>query len=337
MTASECDRKATSVSHNSVEDGASPRVPGGSRGRLWLRGLEVRLRFVFALALLAGVVGAWPWLKVGWERFVVRWAPHAGHGAVSADTEFFCPMDPGVISAWPAICPVCNMDLIPRKKTDAVLLPEGVVARMQLSPYRLQLAGVRTVPVESRPAHNDSDESTTLVIPAESVLQLGGEQIVYVETMPGMLEGVRVHVEPLEDGYCAVQTGLKPGQRVVAAGAFLVDAETRLNSSLATQYFGASGQSSQGQPPPPPKRRSAGPSAEPLSREDLALVERQRICPVTEAPLGSMGTPVFKFVAGRKVFLCCKGCEGRLLAEPARYLAILDSPQPPGRGSTSPQ
>src|SRR5262249_49931630 len=33
----------------------------------------------------------------------------------------------------------------------AVPLPDGVVARMQLSPYRIQLAGIRTTPVEYRP------------------------------------------------------------------------------------------------------------------------------------------------------------------------------------------
>lgn len=313
---------------------ANPRP----RWRLWLQGLEVRLRFVFALGLLAGIAAGWPWLKVGWERLAVRWLPAAGSGAVSGDSEFFCPMDPGVISAWPAICPICNMDLIPRKKSDAVLLPDGVIARMQLTPYRMQLAGVRTVPVEARTGADG--EMGTLAVPAESVIQLGSEQIVYVETMPGMLDGVKVVTEPLNDGYLAVRSGLEAGQRVVAAGAFLVDAETRLNPGLATQYFGANGQSSRIQPPPLPKRRT-GPSAGSLSQEDLALIERQKICPVTEAPLGSMGAPTFKVVEGRKIFLCCKGCEGRLTADPGKYLAVLDaavkSAEPDPNASTQAQ
>ena len=33
-------------------------------------------------------------------------------------------------------------------------------------------------------------------------------------------------------------------------------------------------------------------------------------------------------VEGRAVFLCCEGCEGRMLKEPARYLAKL--PPEPG-------
>ena len=39
----------------------------------------------------------------------------------------------------------------PPKRGEPVPLPDGVVARMQLSPYRLQLAGIRTAPVAYRP------------------------------------------------------------------------------------------------------------------------------------------------------------------------------------------
>src|SRR5688572_14857573 len=90
--------------------------------RMLLRGLEVRLRFVLALGLLAALMAAWPWLRSSWERVASTWHVHRDSSAVSGDSEFFCPMDPGVISAWPAICPICNMDLIPRKKAGAMLL-----------------------------------------------------------------------------------------------------------------------------------------------------------------------------------------------------------------------
>ena len=60
-------------------------------------------------------------------------------------------MDPGVLSDWPGRCGVCNMALVRRKKGEAAMLPDGVVARMQLSPYRVQLAGIRTAAAEFRP------------------------------------------------------------------------------------------------------------------------------------------------------------------------------------------
>jgi Cu(I)/Ag(I) efflux system membrane fusion protein len=43
------------------------------------------------------------------------------------------------------------MALVRRKKGTAQALPKGVVARMQLSPYRLQLAGIDTAQVDYRP------------------------------------------------------------------------------------------------------------------------------------------------------------------------------------------
>jgi len=60
-----------------------------------------------------------------------------------------------------------------------------------------------------------------------------------------------------------------------------------------------------------------------LSSTDRTLAERQKVCPVTDMPLGSMGTPIKVSVNGRPVFICCEGCRERLLAEPVKYLAKL--------------
>lgn len=60
-----------------------------------------------------------------------------------------------------------------------------------------------------------------------------------------------------------------------------------------------------------------------LSAVDRALAEKQKICPVSGEPLGSMGTPVKVNVNGRDVFLCCAGCEDALRDQPETYLAKL--------------
>jgi hypothetical protein len=60
-----------------------------------------------------------------------------------------------------------------------------------------------------------------------------------------------------------------------------------------------------------------------LSPEDRAIAEKQGICPVTEEPLGLMGTPIKVDVNGRSVFVCCGGCKDDLLAKPSEYLAKL--------------
>jgi hypothetical protein len=58
-----------------------------------------------------------------------------------------------------------------------------------------------------------------------------------------------------------------------------------------------------------------------LSDEDRALAVKQRICPVSGNPLGSMGKPVEVNVKGQRVFLCCEGCREEIEKDPDKYLA----------------
>ncbi len=61
-----------------------------------------------------------------------------------------------------------------------------------------------------------------------------------------------------------------------------------------------------------------------LSPEDRALAEKQKTCPVTDAPLGSMGVPVKVSVNGRTVLLCCDACQEKLNKNADEYLAKLE-------------
>lgn len=386
------------------------------------RAAWVRLRFVSVLLVAFVVVGKWDAIRNRAETLVRRVAGARLLGrqqAVSADTEYFCPMDPGVLSDWPGKCGICNMGLVRRKKGETSPLPDGVLARMQISPYRIQLAGIQTAPAEYRALEHEvtgvgrvvaaegsatvieasfferdlrfvsegtaisisSDVSPpgkpglegsiirmgpgasatirveerdkllplgvtvsvtyrvpvartepfasmpadpppiakgeprtlhvcaehasvlkespgrcpkdrnslvpirladnqrvgwwcpmhpevvaaapgascakcegmklvprmltfnppgqVLAVPEPAVIDTGTRTVVFVERMPGMFDALEVVVGPRCAGYYAVVSGLAPGDRVAAAGAFLIDAETRLNPSLAAGYFGA--------------------------------------------------------------------------------------------------
>lgn len=293
--------------------------------RVVFAAIRVRFRFLLAIALLALLAALWPWLANAWERIYARLSPFHLDSTVAADREYFCPMDPGVVSDWSAICPICNMDLISRRKGESLILPSGVVARMQLSPYRVSLAGVRTVVVKQRvdgAAPGAKPSEAELLVPTTAVVYWGAETIVYIESMPGMFDGVSVKLGKREGDSYVVLAGVKPGHRVVAIGTLLVDAETRLNPHLSTQYFGATTQVAAS--PPPPLPRSPLPPKNSLESDEGLLVETQRYCPVTQAELGSMGVPVFVDIGNRKIALCCIGCRVRLLAEPTKYLAWLD-------------
>ena len=98
-----------------------------------------------------------------------------------------------------------------------------------------ECGGMALVPrvVTYRPA------GEVLAVPESAVIDTGSRTVVYVERMPGMFDGVEVRLGPRCGAFYPVVEGLEPGQAVAVAGAFLVDAETRLNPSLAAGYFGA--------------------------------------------------------------------------------------------------
>ncbi len=179
-----------------------------------------------------------------------------------------------------------------------------------------------------------------LALQQSAVVDTGVRKVVFVETMPGMFDAVEVVLGPRCGDFYPVVRGIEPGQEVAVAGAFLLDAETRLNPSLAAGYFGAGrgDRAAHGAAPATTTRRSSpadGPSnasGDPfwgLDPADRTLAQGQSNCPVTGRPLGSMGTPKRYVVSGRVVFLCCAGCESRLLREPAKYLAKLPAPGRP--------
>jgi Cu(I)/Ag(I) efflux system membrane fusion protein len=169
--------------------------------------LLVRFRFVFLVGVLLGLIAVWPFLRNSWDKFT-RTPPPVG--AVSTETEYWCPMCPGVVSDWPSKCPVCSMTLVRRQKGDMTPLPDGVVARVQLSPYRIQLAGIQTAPVEFRRLEHDisaggllEDESrsavssslvlTTEVLERDAVqLSVGQEAELSCDACPGEVFTARI-------------------------------------------------------------------------------------------------------------------------------------------------
>jgi Cu(I)/Ag(I) efflux system membrane fusion protein len=183
------------------------------------------------------------------------------------------------------------------------------------------------------------------VVPESAVVDTGTKKIVYVEREPGLFEGVEVELGPRTEGLYPVIQGLAAGDRVAAAGSFLIDAETRLNPAAASTYFGASGGPSgtarstaaPALPAAPaterPNKTAAAAAPDPsrpaanalspkaleniarLPKADQALALAQKRCPITDAPLGGMGVPVKVLIKGQAVFLCCPGCEEEAKAE----------------------
>src|ERR1035437_2552876 len=100
-----------------------------------------RMRFLAVFLVAALLVGYWGTI----QNCVNKWTrpPVAPDSlAQTSAIEYYCVMHPTVIRSEPGNCPICGMPLAKRKKGEKVELPGGVVARVQLTPQRIALAGV---------------------------------------------------------------------------------------------------------------------------------------------------------------------------------------------------
>jgi len=202
--------------------------------------------------------------------------------------KWISPRHPHIVESAPGKCSVCGVDLVPASQFGFT-------------------------------AEASSDE--VLVVPRDAVLMAGNNSVLYVETDPGRFEIRRIVLGPSCGDQMVILEGVEVGEKVATRGNFLIDSQMQLvgNPSLIdpTKIL--------------PKVIEEGLSEEALAaiaelpEEDRQLAESQEICPVTEMPLGSMGTPIKVDVNGTPVFICCEGCRDGLLEEPGKYLAKLTS------------
>lgn len=433
--------------------------------RMIVKVVELRLRFIALMAATGMVFAYWDTI---WNYYDKWTRPPGEHVAAADDIEFYCPMHPSVVRGEPGSCPICGMPLSKRKKGEVEALPEGVTARVQLAPFRIAQAGIRTAEVAYEPL---AEEVTTvgyvafderrrariaskikgnsrverlfvnytgttveageplaelyspelyqavqellvaqrraaepprtqtalgrsvlgdareLVRRSRQKLELWGitpeqiDQILadgqaghrlpilapisgvvvekkvvegqYVVEGEGLFEvadlsHVWVRAKVYEDELALVKVGQEveatvaafPGETFRGTVAFIdpvVDPATR---TVDVRY----------DLPNPDLRLRPGmfatvtirtPVAEtPMFRERLArsrpvvdrsgllhlTVDQQEVCPVTDAKLGSMGEPVPVRVEGNELWMCCAGCESSLKSAPTKFLAKLAPP-----------
>lgn len=117
--------------------------------------IEVRLRFIAILVAVGLFIGYWDTVKNYWDKWTRPQSVAVRE--LATDQEFFCPMHPNVVrtSYEPngdvPNCPICGMPLSLRKKGEKEALPLGITGRVQFSPERIQLAGIKTAPIGYRP------------------------------------------------------------------------------------------------------------------------------------------------------------------------------------------
>lgn len=197
------------------------------------------------------------------------------------------------------------------------------------------------------------EQGLVLAVPESSVIDTGSQTIVYRQTLPGVYEGVKIDLGPRMSGpdsvpFFPVLRGLVPGEIVVTAGSFLVDAETRLNPAAGSIYFGGSGGSKSGSSsgstvrPSTPEDTDAkiNQALARLAVDDRKIAEKQQFCPIlADSRLGAMGVPVKVMLDNQPVFLCCDGCKKAAENNPQETLAKvkkLTGGRSPSTGSSPP-
>ncbi len=127
---------------------ASGELTRWQKFRLIIKVVELRLRFIALMTVTGLVFAYWDTLGNYYEKYT---RPAGEQLAAATEFEFFCPMHPSVVQDQPGNCPICGMPLSKRTKSQKTSLPEGVLARVQLAPFRIAQAGIRTVEASSTP------------------------------------------------------------------------------------------------------------------------------------------------------------------------------------------
>lgn len=151
-------------------------------------------------------------LKPGMYVSGVVKAKVAGAGRVldpSLAGKWISPMHPEIVKDSPGQCDICGMDLVPAEKLGYV---------------------------------SSTDEGEPpMVIPVSSVLHTGKRSVVYVEkpdVEQPTFDGREVLLGPRAGDKYIVEAGLKPGEKVVAEGGFVIDSALQIQAKTSMMLPG---------------------------------------------------------------------------------------------------
>ncbi len=150
---------------------------------------------------------------------------------------YVCPDHPDVVTDKPGECPRDKKKLHFKIVSDTSRLTHAWTCL--LHPEHAAAAKGKCPACGLDRKHLEIEQ--LLAVPFSAVIDTGVRKVVFIERSLGLFDAVAVELGPRAGDFYPALKGLAAGDRVVTQGAFLLDAETRLNPAAAAAYFGAAG------------------------------------------------------------------------------------------------
>ena len=204
--------------------------------------------------------------------------------------KWISPRHPHIIEDKPGTCPICDMDLVPAEQLGFSPLP---IAKAMF-----------------------------VTIPRTAVLIVGEQNVAYVETKRGRFEYREIKVGRIIENEVVVESGINAGERVVSKATLLLDSSFNMANkpSLIDPNKIKPEKPEEEDPFSDPEVIEA---LEKLTDAEKDSVKEQRMCPVGEQILGSMGAPLKLDHNGQTIWVCCEGCIDLFKESPDKYLAVM--------------
>ncbi len=139
-------------------------------------------------------------------------------------------------------------------------------------------------------------------VPAEAILDSGMQKIVYLETSDAVFEPRAVELGTSFGGRVTVKHGLAEGDRVVTAGNFLIDSESRMKPAVLRTVN--------------EKRDGEKPAPAPVQN---AAMTRDPVCGMSLDQEKAIAGSLMESYRGETFVFCSDKCHKQFLQDPAKY------------------
>jgi Cu(I)/Ag(I) efflux system membrane fusion protein len=165
-------------------------------------------------------------------------APVGPQGEIEVD-DYYCHAHGA--AAGPGECPTCKAKLDVRKVKKPFLEERTVWVCEPCCPDVREPKGGQCpkCPMQLKPK-KETGLPRALAIRRSAVLDSGTRRFAFVESAPNQFKRVEVKLGPLAGDWYPVREGVKKGDKVVTAAAYLLDSQSQISGGASALYSGAS-------------------------------------------------------------------------------------------------